>query len=73
MRPLSQCQVGDTVTIARIMGRGLAVRLGAMGLREGDRVKIVSRISRGPLIIENLRDGGRLALGWGMIHRIMVE
>lgn len=73
MRSLAECKVNEEVTVVRIMGHGLEVRLGAMGLRVGDRVRVVSNIVNGPVIVENLSHGGRLALGMGMKHRIIVE
>lgn len=73
MIPLGMCKIGVVVIIKSIRGTKLAMRLAAMGLRPGDRIRIVSKISHGPIIIENLNNGTRIALGRGMTYKILVS
>lgn len=61
---------------ARIMniygGYGFQRRLRVMGIREGEKLKVISRQPfRGPITIEVC--GSQVTLGRGMAHRIMVE
>ena len=53
-------------------GHGLVRRLEAMGIRPGKQItKVSSMFRRGPVTIEV--DATRIALGFGMANKIMVE
>lgn len=53
-------------------GRGMRYRLNSLGLREGTRLKKISRIGLGgPVVVEVERT--QLALGRGMARRIIVR
>lgn len=67
MRPM---QVGRVVDIRG--GRGMMNRLQAMGIRPGKKItKVSSMFMRGPVTIEV--DNFRVAIGFGMAGRILVE
>jgi len=69
--PLTMVGPGEKVTVVGVRaGRGLAQRLADMGLNPGVTLKVVNSQMPGPVII-NLR-GSRLALGFGIAHKIMV-
>lgn len=71
MMPLSMVAPGDTVKVAAVRaGWGLQRRLADLGLTPGVKVRVVSSGRPGPVVI-NVR-GSRLALGYGVAHRIMV-
>lgn len=70
--PLAMACPGEEVTIVDIRaGRGLTQRLVDMGLIPGTPVRIINSQMPGPVIIA-LR-GSRLALGYGVAQKIMVE
>ena len=53
-------------------GRGFQKKLRVMGIREGQKVKIVSKQPfKGPLTIEV--SGAQMTLGRGMAQKILVE
>jgi len=53
-------------------GRGFQSKLRVMGIREGQKIKIISRQPfRGPITISI--NGCQMTLGRGMAHRIIVE
>ena len=69
--PLSLVQPGAPVTVVGILGgRGLAQRLSAMGLVPGARIEVVHTQFGGPLVVKVL--GGKVMLGRGMAHKILV-
>ena len=71
MMPLSMATQGDTVEVAMVRaGWGLQRRLADMGLTPGVKVSLLSSHKPGPVVID-VR-GSRLALGYGVAHKIMV-
>ena len=72
MMPLSMVLPGETVEVAAIrVGWGLQRRLADLGLTPGVRVRVVSSGRPGPVVLD-VR-GSRLALGYGVAHKIMVS
>ena len=72
MMPLSMASPGETVEIAGVRaGWGLQRRLADLGLTPGVKVRLVSSGKPGPVVLD-VR-GSRLALGYGVAHRIMVK
>jgi ferrous iron transport protein A len=70
--PLTMATVGEGVRIREIRGgRRLRRRLADMGLNPGTRLQVIFTNRDGPLIVA-VKDS-RLAIGWGMAHRILVE
>jgi len=70
--PLAMVSSGKVVTVAEIRaGRGLLRRLADMGLTPGTTLKVINNPMTGPIIAE-VR-GSRLALGYGIAQKIMVE
>lgn len=72
MRRLSDCNAGEVVTIAELKGHRLAMRLAAMGLRVGDRIRVISKLEHGPVMVEHTIHGNRIAVGRGMAEKIYV-
>jgi ferrous iron transport protein A len=71
MIPLSMVSTGETVKLAAVRaGWGLQRRLADLGLTPGVRVRIISSGKPGPVVLD-VR-GSRLALGYGVAHKIMV-
>jgi ferrous iron transport protein A len=64
---------GQTGIIVSILGgRKAAKRLADLGLTPGTEIKVIRRtLFSGPIQIEV--SGSRLALGWGLASKIMVE
>ena len=72
MMPLSMVSTGETVKLAAVRaGWGLQRRLADLGLTPGVRVRVVSSGKPGPVVLD-VR-GSRLALGYGVAHKIMVS
>ncbi|MGB9682369.1 MAG: FeoA family protein [bacterium] len=72
MIPLSMVSSGERVEIVMVnAGRGLNMKLAAMGLYPGTTIEVVSDARRGPLIIS--KEGMRFALSLGMAHKILVR
>jgi ferrous iron transport protein A len=70
--PLTLVTAGEGVRIREIRGgRRLRQRLAEMGLNPGTRLQVIFANRDGPLIV-GVKDS-RLAIGWGMAHRILVE
>ena len=70
--PLSLASAGETVELVAIkVGWGLQRRLADMGLTPGVMVRVISSGKPGPVVLD-VR-GSRLALGYGVAHRIMVN
>ena len=62
---------GEVVRVVAVRaGWGLQRRLADMGLTPGVQVRVVNSQRPGPVVID-IR-GSRLALGYGVAHRIMV-
>ena len=71
MMPLSMVSPGEVVKVATVRaGWGLQRRLADMGLTPGVQVRVINSQRPGPVVID-IR-GSRLALGYGVAHRIMV-
>ncbi|RLA84458.1 MAG: hypothetical protein DRG31_04905 [Deltaproteobacteria bacterium] len=69
--PLSMVEPGREVTIVEIRaGKGLQQRLLSMGLIPGERVKVLNNWGRGPFLLQV--KGTRIALGYGVVHKILV-
>ena len=69
--PLSMVEPGREVTIVEIRaGKGLQQRLLSMGLIPGERVKVLNNWGRGPFLLQV--KGTRVALGYGVAHKILV-
>jgi ferrous iron transport protein A len=70
--PLSMIAPGKKVTLVAILaGRGLRRRLIEMGLNEGVELKVIHIQPPGPCIVAI--NNTKLALGWGMVNKIMVK
>jgi ferrous iron transport protein A len=71
-KALSKTSPGEMVEVVSVRaGWGLQRRLADLGLTPGVRVRVVSSGKPGPVVI-NVR-GSRLALGYGVAHKIMVS
>ena len=70
---LAGMRIGQSGVVVQIQGgHGLVNRLNSLGIRPGKRItKISSMIMRGPVTIEV--DRARVAIGFGMARRIIVE
>lgn len=70
--PLSLATRGQTVIVQQIRsGRRLRQRLLDLGLNQGTRIRVLKNEMPGPLIVA-VKEDGRLALGRGMTHHILV-
>jgi len=70
--PLSLVTQGDSVIVREVRGGGeVRQRLFDLGLHHGSHIRVVKNEYSGPLIIA-VKGDGRLALGRGMCHKIMV-
>jgi Fe2+ transport system protein FeoA len=72
--PLSKLEAGQSGRVVEIHGgHGVVNRLNALNIRYGQRVtKVSSMFMRGPVTIE-VGNGSRVAIGYGMAKRILVE
>jgi len=70
---LVQMRTGQMATVVGIMGGpGLVRRLDALGIRPGKQVtKVSSTLFHGPITLRV--DSCRVAVGFGMARRIMIE
>jgi len=70
---LAQMRSGQSGTVIQIQGgHGVVRRLNALGIVPGKRItKISSMLMRGPVTVEV--DRVRIAIGFGMVGKIMVE
>ena len=70
---LRQMPPGRSGRVVQIQGGvGLVNRLSALGLRPGKKItKVSSMLMRGPVTIQS--GSTRLAVGFGMANRIIVE
>ena len=70
--PLSGVAPGQEVILTSISGgRQLQHRLTEMGLVRGSRFRVIANAHRGPFIV-SVKDT-RLALGRGVVHKILVR
>ena len=70
--PLAMVGPQEVVTVVGVRaGRGLTQRLAEMGLTPGVTLKVLGGSRPGPVLV-NLR-GSRVALGFGVAQKIMVE
>jgi len=69
--PLSMASPGEMVEVAAVRaGWGLQRRLADMGLTPGVKVRVINSGKPGPVVLD-VR-GSRLALGYGVAHKIRV-
>jgi len=69
--PLSMVSPGEVVKVVAVRaGWGLQRRLADMGLTIGVQVRVINSQRPGPVVLD-IR-GSRLALGYGIAHKIMV-
>jgi len=69
---LSQAPVGQKLSVALIEGGHAAkLRLASMGIREGAQICLARASSSGPIVVEV--GNGRIALGRGIAHKILVQ
>ena len=73
IKTLISLKPGESGIIARIDGGlGMVNRLDALGIRSGKKItKLASGFMRGPVTID--LDRSRVAIGFGMANRIMIE
>jgi len=71
--PVSRMKSGQSGKITSIQGGpGIASRLSALGIRQGQTVtKISSMLLRGPITVQAGQT--RIAIGYGMANKIFVE
>lgn len=70
--PLSMASQGQTVTVTQVNGsQVLRQRLLDLGLNLGARIHVIKNEMHGPLILA-VKEDGRLALGRGMTHHVLV-
>lgn len=71
--PVSKMESGQSGKVIEIQGgQAVAARLNALGIMPGRRItKVSSMLMRGPITIQSGRT--RLALGYGMAGKILVE
>lgn len=70
--PLSTIKSGSTVKLTNVQaGRGLTVRLAAMGLLPNAEITVVNNGHPGPFVISV--KGSKMMLGRGMADKIMVS
>jgi ferrous iron transport protein A len=69
--PLILATQGERVRVVTVGGeRGMDRRLSDLGLTTGCEVTVVSHDGTGPMVVA--RDDMRLALGTGIVHRVLV-
>ena len=71
--PLVRMRAGQSGRVVQIQGgRGMINRLGALGIRPGQRIsKISSVFMRGPVTIQV--GNAQVAIGYGMANKIIME
>jgi len=63
---------GDTVTVEKVGGKRIAERLRAMGIVEGKRLRVISKMALGgPQVI--MVGNTRITIGQGMAKKILVR
>ncbi|MCB2209810.1 ferrous iron transport protein A [bacterium] len=71
--PLALVSQGERIIIEGFQGgRKLRQRLLDLGLNQGAKARVIKNEMQGPMIIA-VKEDGRLALGRGMSHHIMVS
>lgn len=72
---LDEVHPGKTVRISQILGgMGIHFNLARLGIYEGDKVKVLeSAPFGGPILLEHLSTGARIAIGRGIARRIIIE
>ncbi|MFC1916292.1 ferrous iron transport protein A [Chloroflexota bacterium] len=70
---IQQMRAGQSGKVVEFQGgHGMANRLNALGIRPGKKVtKVSSMLMRGPITIRS--GNARIAIGFGMAKRIIVE
>ena len=70
---LTQLRAGQRGRVVRIIGgRGLACKLEALGIREGEEIRKVSeQWMRGPVLLQH--GHSQVALGFGMASKVFVK
>ncbi len=70
---LTQMRAGECGKIVELHGgRGMILKLEAMGIRQGVKItKISSQIMRGPVIVKV--GNTQVAIGFGMARRVLVN
>ncbi len=70
---LRQMYSGQSGRVRQIDGgMGMVNRLNSLGIRPGKKItKVSSMLMRGPVTVQ--LDSTRLAIGFGMAHKIIVE
>ncbi len=71
---LAQAEKGATVRVVRRgTGRGLHAHLDGLGIHVGDELRVLASAPfHGPVLVEVVRTGVRVALGHGMAERVEV-
>jgi Fe2+ transport system protein FeoA len=72
---LSEAPPGKLVKLSLIeAGRGVFLNLSRLGIFQGDLLRVLeSAPFRGPVLIEHIPTGAKIAIGRGMARRIIVE
>lgn len=72
IRPLSMLNAGERGVVCRIEG-GLGVRkkMADLGIIPGKTIGIAHGRGQGPRVV--IVDETRVMLGWGLLHKILVE
>ncbi len=72
---LDEVPPGRIIKIRRIVGGwGIHLRLARLGIYEEEKVKILeSAPFGGPILLEHLTSGAKIAVGRGMARKIIVE
>jgi Fe2+ transport system protein FeoA len=72
---LSEVPAGKLVKLSLIEGgRGVFLGLSRLGIFQGDLIRVLeSAPFRGPILIEHIPTGAKIAIGRGMARRIVVE
>jgi len=70
--PLTMAPPGKEVTLIAVHGgRGIRMRLYSMGLIPGVKLSVLNNNGAGSLMVGVM--DSRVALGWGMAHKILVK
>jgi len=70
--PLAMLSENEEATIVELrVGRGLVRRLSELGFTYGTKIKLLKSHSPGPVLIDV--KGSRIALGWGVVMKIIVD
>ncbi len=74
MMYLSQAPPGSIVEVIAIRGgMGVMRRLLALSIRIGDRLKVINNPHFGPVLVEHLTHGHRVAIGRGVASKVEVR